>query len=165
MASAQVVETSVTNNSPSQDSNHPDDLFQSRYSVSTFKFKCSVVDGCSYFYSSAGILDSSGHIETQWICLPGKTKAHCSKESTGPIVSSRVSEPNRLHAKKLSRLPGLPRPTCWGETTRLPELSRHPELSYPPHVNGWYNFLNKWVEKYLAQGNSGEGLSRLPETI
>ena len=30
MASAHVVETSVTNNSPSQDSNHPDDLFQSR---------------------------------------------------------------------------------------------------------------------------------------
>ena len=30
MASAQVVETSVTNNSRSQDSNHPDDLFQSR---------------------------------------------------------------------------------------------------------------------------------------
>ena len=33
MASAQVVETSVTNNSPSQDSNHPDDLFQSRQVV------------------------------------------------------------------------------------------------------------------------------------
>ena len=31
MASAQVVETSVTNNSPSQDSNHLDDLFQSRH--------------------------------------------------------------------------------------------------------------------------------------
>ena len=32
MASAQVVETSVTNsNSAFQDSNHPDDLFQSRY--------------------------------------------------------------------------------------------------------------------------------------
>ena len=30
MASAQVVETSVINNSPSQDSNHPDHLFQSR---------------------------------------------------------------------------------------------------------------------------------------
>ena len=30
MASAQVVETSVANNSPSQDSNHPDDLFQSK---------------------------------------------------------------------------------------------------------------------------------------
>ena len=30
MASARVVETSVANNSPSQDSNHPDDLFQSR---------------------------------------------------------------------------------------------------------------------------------------
>ena len=31
MASAQVVETSVTNNSSSQDSDHQDDLFQSRY--------------------------------------------------------------------------------------------------------------------------------------
>ena len=31
MASAQVVETSVATNSPSQDSNHPDDLFQSSY--------------------------------------------------------------------------------------------------------------------------------------
>ena len=37
MASAQVVETSVTNNSPSQDSNHPDDLFQSRYVTPGFK--------------------------------------------------------------------------------------------------------------------------------
>jgi len=37
MASAQVVETSVTNNSPSQDSNHPDDLFQSRYVIPGFK--------------------------------------------------------------------------------------------------------------------------------
>ena len=36
MASAQVVETSVTNNS-SQDSNHPDDLFQSRYVTPGFK--------------------------------------------------------------------------------------------------------------------------------
>ena len=31
MASAQLVETSVANNRPSQDSSHPDDLFQSRY--------------------------------------------------------------------------------------------------------------------------------------
>ena len=31
MASAQVVETLVTNNSPSQDSNHSDNLFQSRF--------------------------------------------------------------------------------------------------------------------------------------
>ena len=31
MASAQLVETSVTNSSPSQGSNHPDDLFESRY--------------------------------------------------------------------------------------------------------------------------------------
>ena len=33
MASAQVVETSVPNNSPSQDYNHPDALFQSKYVV------------------------------------------------------------------------------------------------------------------------------------
>ena len=37
MASAQVVETSVANNSTSQDSNHPDDLFQSRYLTPGFK--------------------------------------------------------------------------------------------------------------------------------
>ena len=37
MASAQVVETSLTNNSPSQDSYHPDDLFQSRYATPGFK--------------------------------------------------------------------------------------------------------------------------------
>ena len=37
MASAQVVEMSVANNSPSQDSNHPDDLFQSRYVNPGFK--------------------------------------------------------------------------------------------------------------------------------
>ena len=43
MASAQVVETSVGNNSPSQaqDSNHPNDLFQSRYVAPGFKpFSC-----------------------------------------------------------------------------------------------------------------------------
>ena len=37
MASAQVVEMSVTNNSPSQDSYHLDDLFQSRYATPGFK--------------------------------------------------------------------------------------------------------------------------------
>ena len=37
MALAQVVETSVTNNSPSQDSNHPDDLLQSKYDIPGFK--------------------------------------------------------------------------------------------------------------------------------
>ena len=31
MGSPQVVETSVTNNSPPQGSNHPDNLFQARY--------------------------------------------------------------------------------------------------------------------------------------
>ena len=33
MACAQVVETSVANNSPSQDSSHPDDHFQSKYNM------------------------------------------------------------------------------------------------------------------------------------
>ena len=37
MASARVVETSITNNSPSQDSNYPDDLFQSRCVTPGFK--------------------------------------------------------------------------------------------------------------------------------
>ena len=37
MASAQVVETSVINNSLSQDSNHPDDLFKSRHVTPGFK--------------------------------------------------------------------------------------------------------------------------------
>ena len=37
MASVQVVETSATNNSPSQGSNRPDDLFQSRYVTPGFK--------------------------------------------------------------------------------------------------------------------------------
>ena len=37
MASILVVETSVTNNSPSQDPNHPHYLFQSRYVTPGFK--------------------------------------------------------------------------------------------------------------------------------
>ena len=41
MASAQVLETSVTNNSPSQDSYHPDDLFQSSFISVEFTFKIS----------------------------------------------------------------------------------------------------------------------------
>ena len=37
MAFAQVVEMSVARNSPSQDSFHPDDLFQARYVTPGFK--------------------------------------------------------------------------------------------------------------------------------
>ena len=43
MASALVVETSVANNSPSQDFNYPDDVFQSRYVTPGFK---------AFFYST-----------------------------------------------------------------------------------------------------------------
>ena len=37
MAFTQVVKLSIANNSPSQDSNQPDDLFQSRYVIPGFK--------------------------------------------------------------------------------------------------------------------------------
>ena len=37
IATAQVVETSLANNTPFQDSNHPDDHFQSRYVTPGFK--------------------------------------------------------------------------------------------------------------------------------
>ena len=37
MATAQVVKTLDTNNSPSQDSDHPDDLSQSKYVTPRFK--------------------------------------------------------------------------------------------------------------------------------
>jgi len=43
MASSQVVEMSVANNGPSQDSSHPDDHFQSRYVTPWLK-------PFSYFY-------------------------------------------------------------------------------------------------------------------
>ena len=52
MASAQVVETSVTNNSPFQDPNQPEDLFQSRFTFyciyplgifTQFSFKCFIL--------------------------------------------------------------------------------------------------------------------------
>ena len=51
MASPQVVEMSVTNNSPSQDSTHPDDLFQSRplHSVSEY-WSCDIQTREFYFY-------------------------------------------------------------------------------------------------------------------
>ena len=42
IASAQVVETSLTNNSPPQDSNHPDDLFQSRHFFYLVFFGCCI---------------------------------------------------------------------------------------------------------------------------
>ena len=96
----------------------------------------------------------------EFVC---RAKRKCSKESTGPTVSPGWASQTVYMRKSCLAYPGYP--TCRGETTRLPELSRPPELSHPPHVNGWHDFWNRWVEKYLAQGNPGEGLSRLPETI
>ena len=68
MASAQVVATSVANNSLSQDSNHPNDHFQSRYVTPNhfkpFSYFCisSYIYTCLY-PSSTGL--SSTHITTR----------------------------------------------------------------------------------------------------
>ena len=51
MASVQVVETSATNNSPSQGSNRPGDLFQSRYVTPGFKpFLIRCIVSIFYFF-------------------------------------------------------------------------------------------------------------------
>ena len=63
--------------------------------------------------------------------MHGKTKAHCSKESTGPTVSSRVGEPNRLHAKKLSRLSGLPYLTAEARQLASPSCLALPSCLTP----------------------------------
>ena len=63
--------------------------------------------------------------------------------------------------KKLARvtLPAevrqLPHPSCLASPRRV----------RVPNVNGWLNFGKKQAKCYLGQGNSGGGLSRVPETI
>ena len=52
-----------------------------------------------------------------------------------------------------------------GETTRPPELSRPPRQVRVPNVNGWLKFGKKQAKRFLGQGNSGGGLSRVPETV
>ena len=56
-------------------------------------------------------------------------------------------------------------PNCRGEATRPPELSRPPRRIHVPNVNGWFKFEKKQAKRYLGQGNSGGGLSRVPKTI
>ena len=56
-------------------------------------------------------------------------------------------------------------PTYRGETTRPTELSRPPRRVRVLNVNGWLEFGKKQAKRYLGQGNSGGGLSRVPETI
>ncbi|XP_044164299.1 uncharacterized protein LOC114968381 isoform X3 [Acropora millepora] len=53
MASAQFVETSVTNNSPSKHSNHPDDRFQSRQDYKDLLDVMQLDDGSSEGSSSS----------------------------------------------------------------------------------------------------------------
>ena len=52
MASAQVVETSVANNSPSGDPSHPVDHFQSRYVTPWFNHFLSKKELCDMFRSA-----------------------------------------------------------------------------------------------------------------
>ena len=53
-----------------------------------------------------------------------------------------------------------------GETTRPPALSPPPPRRVRgPNVNGCLKFEKKQAKRYLSQGNSGGGLSRIPETI
>ena len=74
MASARVVKTSVATNSPSQDSNHPDDLFQSRYVTPGFKpfsYDCY----CYYYYFPDGLAlsDEATDNGLAKAKIPGKT--------------------------------------------------------------------------------------------
>jgi len=55
MASAQAVETSVTNNSPSQDSHHPDDPFQSRWVYYVSK----LMENAAYYFHRETITTAS----------------------------------------------------------------------------------------------------------
>ena len=64
MASAQVVETSVTNNSPSQDSNHPNDLFQS---IKTLVIQSDCLRSVSFFFFFGG---GGSSIKPHNKCLP-----------------------------------------------------------------------------------------------
>ena len=68
MASAQVVETSVANNSPSQDSTHQDDLFQSRYVTPELKpfsySKRSLRSGCLQLEKDVNGLANEGTDKT-----------------------------------------------------------------------------------------------------
>ena len=59
MASAQVVETSVTNISSSQDANHPDDLFQSKFESNSSLARCEIpclTDPLDYKYRGIYVL-------------------------------------------------------------------------------------------------------------
>ena len=82
MAPAQVVETSVTNNSPSQDSSHPGDLFQLSYFTPGVKpFSYLVVNFfdnaaavhqsyCPLLLNKARSLVSRGQRPQAWVAIP-----------------------------------------------------------------------------------------------
>ena len=86
MASAQVVETSVTNNSPSQDSYHPDDLFQSRYATPGFK-------PFSYFVVllSPAIMPFSKHGGSPYFGLRTE-KVACLRNSKRKLIEATVDK-------------------------------------------------------------------------
>ena len=75
MASAEVVETSVTNNSPSQNSYHPDDLFQSRYATPGLKPFC--------YYTSVALFEELEDRKTLACDTVRSNKAGLPKEICG----------------------------------------------------------------------------------
>ena len=68
-----VVETSVTNNSPPQDSYHPDDLFQSSYGTSGFK---------PLIFLIYVPLDIRGTLRNHCIWLPHRLSKYCQLQTT-----------------------------------------------------------------------------------
>ena len=89
MASAQVVETSVNNNSPSQDSYHPDDLFQSRYAAPGFK---------PFSYE---VFSFTSKVKFYGASFPGRKEGICSKSVRNVGTSSAVFPSTERTTRKL----------------------------------------------------------------
>ena len=74
---------------------------------------------------------------------------------------SRLGEPKRLYEEKLSRFPkGYP--TCRGETTRSPELSRPPRRVRDPDVNDWLILQRNKLKLTSARVTRWEGCLGYP---
>ena len=115
----------------------------------------SVVDGCSYFYSAA--LPLLLHLKTQQEFLTAqatlkrndfacraKRKRIAIKKARALLSRPGWASQTVYMRKSCLAYPGYP--TCRGETTRLPELSRPTELSHPPHVNKCTKSMTKTLQ-------------------
>ena len=71
------------------------------------------------------------------------------------FVREKVVPPARVILPAETTRPPPPPPSCLASPRRVGD----------PHVNGLLNLSKIQVRSQLAQGNSGVGLSRVPETI